>query len=238
MTRLEQIPSASHSMGVEAQFGMWSSPAPFPVSGNNSTAPDSLKPSVVFGDPHAMYKFLENRLKQSSPGSFGVPWEGPSLSSKDRLEQPVPGSLGFPLEGPSPSSDILSLEKLLQRDPPELADALGDLNQARQESQEEDFPLPSDAAIANARRLLREMYDILPRRFEVYPTQDGEIAIDAPAGHGRSVILLCDSDGGALCLVNNDGDQCRARYSNANKLPDGFLREALNELKPRDDQAA
>ena len=119
-----------------------------------------------------------------------------------------------------------------------LYEAQDDLSDVRQESQDEGYPTPSAAAMANARRLLLEMHDILPRRFEVYPTQDGEIAIDAPAGHGRSVILLCDSDGGALCLVNNDGDQRRARYSNANKLPDGFLREALDELKLRDDQAA
>ena len=49
-----------------------------------------------------------------------------------------------------------------------------------------------------------------------------EIAIDAPGGHGRSVLLLCDSEGGTLCLVNMNGNHRRARYDTTNTLPDGF----------------
>lgn len=75
------------------------------------------------------------------------------------------------------------------------------------------------------------MYGISPRRFEVYPTPDGEIAINAPDGEGRSVILLCDSEGGALCLVNLNGHHRRARYSTTEMLPDGFVHEALAELE-------
>ena len=122
--------------------------------------------------------------------------------------------------------------------PPELREALHDLNEAREEAREEEFPEPSEAALRNARRLLRAMYGISPQRFEVYPTPDGEIAIDAPGDPGRSVLLLCDSDGGALCLVNMDDAYRRARYSSADRLPDGFVREALDELKQRGCQAA
>ena len=120
---------------------------------------------------------------------------------------------------------------------PELHDALHDLDEAKDEALEEGFPLPSNTALENARRLLHAMYDISPRRFEVYPTPDGEIAIDAPGGFGRSVLLLCDSDGGALCLVNMNGTHRRARYSDTGSLPDGFVREALAELKQQDDVA-
>lgn len=112
----------------------------------------------------------------------------------------------------------------------ELNDALRDLREAITEALEEGFPQPSDTALENAERLLREMYGISPRRFEVYPTPDGEIAIDAPDGHGRSVILLCDSEGGALCLVNLNGHHRRARHSTTETLPDGFVLEALNNL--------
>ena len=126
---------------------------------------------------------------------------------------------------------------MIERYHPLLNDVLRDLEDVRAEAGEEGFPLPSDEALANARRLLIEMYEILPRRFEVYPTPDGEIAIDAPSGHGRSVILLCASDGSALCLVNMNGDHRRARYSTVKTLPDGFLREALTELERQSDQA-
>ena len=113
----------------------------------------------------------------------------------------------------------------------ELNDALHDLREARDEAREEGFPQPSDIPLKNAERLLTEMHGVSPRRFEVYPTQDGEIAIDAPDGQGRSVILLCDSEGGALCLVNINGHHHRARYSTTETLPDGFMHEALAELK-------
>ena len=116
----------------------------------------------------------------------------------------------------------------------DLSEALRDLREAKDEAREEGFPAPFDAAARNARRLLRAMYRISPRRFEVYPTPDGEVAIDAPGGFGRSVLLLCDSGGGALCSVNMDGAQRRARYSDTRGLPDGFVREVLAELKRRD----
>ena len=98
--------------------------------------------------------------------------------------------------------------------------------------------MPSKLAMGNARRLLEAMYRISGRRFEVYPTPDGEVAIDAPGETGRSVLLLCDSQGGALVLVNMNGKHRRARYSDSNLLPDGFVREALAELKHHDDLAA
>ena len=111
-----------------------------------------------------------------------------------------------------------------------LTDALHDLHAAMDEARGEGFPIPSEMALENAKHLLREMYLILPRRFEVYPTPDGEIAIDAPGGHGRSVLLLCDSEGGALCLIKKNGNHRRARYSTTNTLPDRFVRDALTDL--------
>ena len=113
----------------------------------------------------------------------------------------------------------------------ELTEALYDLQNARDEAREEGFPVPTDTALQNSEILLKEMYLISPRRFEVYPTPDGEIAIDAPGGPGRSVLLLCGSEGDALCLVNMSGDHRRARYSTTEALPDGFVREALTELE-------
>lgn len=110
-------------------------------------------------------------------------------------------------------------------------DALQDLQEVNNAAAEEGFSPPSNKAMDNAERLLNEMYAVSSRRYEVYPTPDREIAIDAPGGHGRSVILLCDSNGGALCLVNMNGKHRRARYSSTEMLPDGFLREALTELE-------
>ena len=111
-----------------------------------------------------------------------------------------------------------------------LLDMLADLRGARGEAADEGFPPPSDLAIAEAERVLKATRRFSTRRFEVYPTPDGEIAIDAPID-GGSVLLLCDSDGGALCLVNLNGDKRQKRYASAAELPDGFLIQAMSELE-------
>ena len=121
---------------------------------------------------------------------------------------------------------------------PDLCDALSDLDRVRQEAREDGFLAPSGAAAENARRLLHDIYRIFPRRFEIYPTPDGEVALDVPGGPGRSVLLLCGSDGGALCSVNMNGAHRRARYSDARELPDGFVLDALAELERSDDATA
>ena len=101
-----------------------------------------------------------------------------------------------------------------------------DLEGVVEEADDEGYPRPSDRAVSNAKLLLKRLYRIAPRRFEVYPTPDAEIAIDAP-GDGCSVVVLCDSDGGALCMANLPGGHRAKSYGAVEGLPDGFLREAL-----------
>ena len=114
-----------------------------------------------------------------------------------------------------------------------LSDAFAALNHAAAEAEEEGFPMPSDVAVVNAKRLLHEMYAIAPQRFEVYPTPDAEIAIRALAP-GRSVIVLCESDGEALCLANLNNGRRRKRFDSVDALPDRFLKKALLDLKSED----
>lgn len=106
-----------------------------------------------------------------------------------------------------------------------------DREQLTQEAQEEGFPLPSPIAFDNAERCLKAMYAIAPRRYEAYPTHEGEIVIDAPSGLGTSVVLMCDSTGGALCLANLKNGQRYRRYASAHALPDDFLRTSLIALE-------
>lgn len=113
---------------------------------------------------------------------------------------------------------------------PKLRDALQDLSEVRREALDEGIPEPSNTAIENAKALLRGMYSISQRRFEVYPTPDAEVAIYAPGGFKRSVLVFCESEGGVLCMVNMKGEHRRARYDSARTLPDGFVLEALTEL--------
>ena len=113
----------------------------------------------------------------------------------------------------------------------DLSHALHNLADVVNEAKEEGFPLPSASAHADARRLLPALHKIARCHFEVYPTPDGEVAIDASCSPGSSVILLCRSQGGALCLVNMNGQHRRKRYSDTDQLPDRFVENALLELE-------
>ena len=112
-----------------------------------------------------------------------------------------------------------------------LCDALADLREAAEYAEEEGFPIPSKSTITNAERLLREIHKISGLHLEVYPTPDGEIAVHVPNGRGRSVILLCNSDGGALCLANLESGHRRKNYPTTDTLPDKFLRQAFMDLE-------
>ena len=114
-----------------------------------------------------------------------------------------------------------------------LAQALGELDQVLEEAQSEEYEIPSNEAIANAEYIIKQIYEDSIYSLQVYPMPDGEVAIDAANGKGSSVLILCNSDGSALCLVNINGNQRRAHYSNSNTLPDGFISEALDELQQK-----
>ena len=112
----------------------------------------------------------------------------------------------------------------------DLQAALCELAEVTANAREENYPIPSDLALENEKELIEKMYQIKPCRFSVYSTQDGEVAIDACWRPRSSLILLCGSDGGALCLVYDRGKSRRAVYSDISTLPDGFIREAMSEL--------
>ena len=106
-----------------------------------------------------------------------------------------------------------------------------DLLESADYAREEGFPIPSKSAIDNAERLLKDMHKISTLHPEVYPTPDGEIAVHVPNGRGRSVVLLCGSDGDVLCMANLENGHRRKSYPTTDTLPDKFLRQALTDLE-------
>ena len=112
--------------------------------------------------------------------------------------------------------------------------ALRDLGDIGEEAEEKQIALPSDEARQNAESLLFAMYRIYPRQFSVYPSPEGDVVLETTSAAGDSLIIVCYSDGRLLCLVCCGQSSRRARYENAEQLPDGFLREALLELATED----
>ena len=145
------------------------------------------------------------------------------------------GTIYLPDQRWSDSDDRMRMAEVPSHSPraieaPLLSAAEADLRQVQQEAREEGYPVPSEEAVEEVHGLLDRMYKLSPRRFEVYPTPDGEIALDA-SGDGTSVIILREAVGTALCLLNLRGEQRMDRVESVNNLPNGFVRTALDELE-------
>ena len=196
--------------------------------------PTELSTKLYYKNPRGIpyeYKISHKHVANQWSGLYSE--KICTIWKKDTLSFPIATNISLTSSAiNSPSKYIAEHFVLISKAfSSELNEALQDIQELTNEAFEEGFLPPSDKALNNAKRLLKEMYAISSRRYEIYPTPDNEIAIDAPGGYGRSVILLCGSDGGALCLVNMNGKHRRARYSSIGMLPDGFLREALAELE-------
>ena len=111
-----------------------------------------------------------------------------------------------------------------------LNDALYALASAMEEARREEFILPSYIALENAKRMLEYMYRISPRHYEVYPTEEGDISIDAPGGYNRSFVALCYNDGRILCLANINGDRKKNLYESRGSSLSSFVTDWLEKL--------
>ena len=177
-----------------------------------------------------MYYFGNALLVTEYPASQGRgvviprPWRNPAIERDIETEFfSIPAQMLLDITPPVPISSSVSH--------PHLEAALEDLKDCKDEAREKDFPEPTETALHNAERLLKKMYECLPRRFEVYPIPKGGIAIQASHRPEIAVSVLCESDGGVLCLVSASDHSRRAWYSKAEVLPDGFLYDALDALK-------
>ena len=103
---------------------------------------------------------------------------------------------------------------------------LREFNEVRTEAEEEGYPIPSPEVVRSAEHLLHKLLPFCLTPFEVYPTPDGEVALDISSEQG-SVILLCEPAGTVLCLVNIGGTKQWKRYSSADN------REAINYLRDK-----
>ena len=124
-----------------------------------------------------------------------------------------------------------SSRKVDVSEPPDLVEALLDLYNSRKIAKEEGDVIPEEHALQKAERVLRAVYRATPRPYSVYPMSDGDIAIDAHTPHGTKVVVMCDPDGSARCLVNIDGEFSQRNYDDPSIIPDRFIMEALERTR-------
>ena len=124
-----------------------------------------------------------------------------------------------------------SSRKMETSDPPDLEEALRDLYSVRRVAEEDGSVIPEEDALLGAERVLRAMYRTAPRPYAVYPMPDGDIAIDAHSPKGTKMVVMCDPDGSARCLVYINEEFDQREYDDASVIPDRFIREALKKTQ-------
>ena len=111
----------------------------------------------------------------------------------------------------------------------DLAAALQELARIVDEAREEGYPEPEPVAIYNARLLVKRMYQLLPQRYDIYPTADGEIVIDGGTS-ARRFFAFCYSNGDVLYIGWVDGERHRERTSVEEDFAMPFLEKVLHQL--------
>ena len=101
-----------------------------------------------------------------------------------------------------------------------------------QEADDADEPMPPESDIEEAKRIVLRLLNQLPEDTDVYLMDGGKIAIEVYGDLGYAFLLVCEPGGSALCVVTVNGVSRRARYESSRILPDYFVREGLNDVRP------
>ena len=101
-----------------------------------------------------------------------------------------------------------------------------------QEADDNGEPMPPESDPEEARRIVLRLRGQLPEDTDVYLMDGGKIAIEVYGDLGYAFLLVCEPGGSALCVVTVDGVSRRARYESSRTLPDSFIREGLNDVRP------
>ena len=96
---------------------------------------------------------------------------------------------------------------------------------------EEGFELFSDKAKENAIQIIKFIKNHYPNYdWDIYPTEDQEIAIDCTLTNG-GLLILCDSNGELAYFKTLNGKNSRYRCQDINDFPFDQLKRELNSLE-------
>lgn len=92
--------------------------------------------------------------------------------------------------------------------------------------------VPSDEVITELRRIVTAMYLRWPcEHYDVYAMDSQTAAVEIQRSPGEGALLLvCEPEGQALCIVTVKSVSRRARYQDSQMLPDGFIADGMREL--------
>lgn len=183
-------------------------------------APDSASPSVAD---------LIERMDSATPeAESDTVFHGVATGLFMHVNGDEAGCLG----AVRPEREVMPYKaEIFDTDPPDLVEALGDLQTAPIEADGLDFPLPETGTLMHAEKVLRRLYEIVPRLYYVYPMDPGDIAIDAPGANGQSAIFYCYPDESVYCCVNLRGNVVTTVCKSLGDFPDPRVRDALVKME-------
>ncbi len=126
----------------------------------------------------------------------------------------------------------LALAAIVATEAPTLAESLALLDRVGELALEEGLDAPHEVASSTARKLLSDMHRVLPGLYDVCPEEGGGVTLSAPSARGTAFTVECDASGAVECVVVLPARMRKATYSDAQDLPDGFIREALEAVSP------
>ena len=126
---------------------------------------------------------------------------------------------------PAASESLARLDEV----PPALREPLDTLGRVKDLALEDECDEPSDIAISNAGVILKAMFAISPRLYDIYPMGGGEIVIDG-GSRGQRIGVFCYPDGRVQYVGWIDEERQQVREVGTENIPTDFLWRALCQL--------
>ena len=104
-----------------------------------------------------------------------------------------------------------------------LVEALQDLAGVKAEANEQGYPEPTSGAIETAGVLVRKMHGISAQRYDIYPTDDGEVVIDVGEQGSRRLFVFCYPNRDVLFIGWVDGERRDLPVSFGEDFPAEFV---------------
>ena len=104
----------------------------------------------------------------------------------------------------------------------------------REDAKEFGYSEPSGRVFACAELLFPDVLSGYHGKFDIYPTDDGEIVLDAYVRgeeYSSSVLLICRPDGQVLCSVVIGKDIRGKLFSGDDVCVNSFIEQAFSDLK-------
>ena len=92
--------------------------------------------------------------------------------------------------------------------------------------------MPLATVVEETKRIVIGLRRHLPLDTDIYTLEEGKVVIEVFGAIGYGFQLICEAGGSALCLVTAKDKSRRARYDNSSELPDGFVKEGLDAVRP------